>query len=133
MTEATLHESVVTLTLSSRTYARIWNDIRDAVVVSGIRRHHWLDHSWHHTQSATRKSPLELEFDGDIDTDATLTFSVGADAIAGIQRLPRLPHKYPSPQTLESVVDASTLIEATLHKSIVTLTFLCTYRKSGVP
>ena len=29
---------------------------------------------------------VELEFDGNIDTDATLTFTVGADAIAKLQR-----------------------------------------------
>ena len=29
---------------------------------------------------------VELEFDGNMNTDGTLTFTVGADAIAGLQR-----------------------------------------------
>ena len=81
LTEATLDESVVTLTLSGRKYERLNPTIRDAVSVSGITgvtvRDIDIDR-----ESDTEVS-VELTFDGDITTDGTLTFTVGADAIAG--------------------------------------------------
>ena len=118
LTEATLHEGVVTLTLSGRTYARI-GDIRDAVEVSGIdgvtvdriRR------------VSDTEITVELEFDGNIDTDATLTFTVGADAIVSYNG-PPLTTQIPVTAVTESVVAStdSSLTEATLHESVVTLT-----------
>ncbi|MCG9133905.1 T9SS type A sorting domain-containing protein [Candidatus Poribacteria bacterium] len=79
--EATLDGSVVTLTLSGAKYAKsIW-DLREAVSVSGING---VTIPWHQPR---RKSDTEitikLEFDGNMNTDGTLTFTVGADAIAG--------------------------------------------------
>ena len=120
LTEATLHESVVTLTLSGRTYARI-GDIRDAVEVSGI------DGVAVETVNVDRVSDteitVELEFDGNIDADATLTFTIGADAIAGYNGLP-LTAQISVTANMESVVasTAAPLTEATLHESVVTLT-----------
>ena len=120
LTEATLHESVVTLTLSGRTYAR-FGDIRDAVEVSGI------DGVTVETFNVDRVSDtvvtVELEFDGNIDTDATLTFTVGADAIAEYSGSP-LTAQIPVTAIMETVVasTASPLTEATLHESVVTLT-----------
>ena len=81
LTEATVDESVVTLTLTGGTYEQSIGTIRNNVTVSGIA-------------GVTAKSSdvlrvsdtvvtVELTFDGtDFDTDATLTFTVGADAIA---------------------------------------------------
>ena len=82
LTEATLDESVVTLTLSGRTYARSSWDIRDAVTVSGIAG---VTIPWHEPErKSDTQITVELEFDGtNFDTDSTLTFTVGADAIAG--------------------------------------------------
>ena len=79
LTEATLHESVVTLTLSGGTYEQADSDIRDAVAVSGID-----GVTFGVERVSNTEITVELEFDGtDFDTDATLTFTVGADAIAG--------------------------------------------------
>ena len=81
LTEATLDESVVTLTLTGRKYARSNFDIRRAVSVSGIDG---VTIPWHEPdRKSDTQITVELEFDGDINADNTLTFTVGADAIAG--------------------------------------------------
>ncbi len=81
LTEATLDESVVTLTLTGRKYARSNFDIRQAVSVSGIDG---VTIPWHEPdRKSDTQITVELEFDGDINADNTLTFTVGADAIAG--------------------------------------------------
>ena len=121
LTEATLHGSVVTLTLSGRKYASSTLDIRDAVSVSGI------DGVTVETFDVSRISDtqvtVELTFSGDFDADATLTFTVGADAIAGYNGN---AFTATVPVTaLQESLDASTaspLTEATLHGSVVTLT-----------
>ena len=123
LTEATLHESVVTLTLNGAKYARSIFDIRDAVTVStgiagvtvgsfGVRR------------VSDTQVTVELEFDGtDFDTTSTLTFTVEADAIAGYNG-PALTAQISVTANTESVVasTASPLTEATLDESVVTLT-----------
>ena len=81
LTEATLDESVVTLTLNGRRYARSTFDIRDAVSVSGIDG---VTIPWHEPEKKSdTEITVELEFDGNINVDSTLTFTVGAGAIAG--------------------------------------------------
>ena len=117
LTEATLHESVVTLTLSGGTYEQAVSDIRGALTVSGMDGI---------TLGVERVSDTEitikLEFDGNIDTDATLTFTVGADAIAGYNG-PALTAQTPVSATRAVVAStASPLTEATLHESVITLT-----------
>ncbi len=121
LAEATLDGSVVTLTLRGRTYERSIFRIRDAVAVSGI------EGVTIGTFGVDRVSDtvitLELTFNGNFDTDATLTFTVGADAIAG-HGGPALVTQLPVTGGQESVV-ASTetpLTEATLDESVVTLT-----------
>ena len=121
LTEETLHGSVVTLTLSGRKYARsIW-DIRDAVTVSGIEG---VTIPWHDPDRKNdTQITIELEFDGDFDADAILTFIVGASAIAGYDGR-ALTAQLPVPGGQESIV-ASTeapLTEETLDGSVVTLT-----------
>ena len=80
LTEATLAGSVVTLTLSGRKYELSNIDIRDAVSVSGVAG------VTVSTSDIERISDtevtIELSFDGDITADGTLTFTVGAGAIA---------------------------------------------------
>ena len=121
LTETTLHESVVTLTLSGRKYARSIFDIRDAVSVSGIDG---VTMPWHQPRrESDTEITVELEFDGDFDTDATLTFTIRADAIAGYGG-PAFTAQVRVTGGQESIV-ASTeapLTEATLHESVVTLT-----------
>ena len=121
LAEATLDGSVVTLTLSGRTYERSYFRIRDAVAVSGI------EGVTIGTFGVDRVSDtvitIELEFDGDFDTDATLTFTVGADALLRYNG-PALTAQLPVTGGQESVT-ASTdvpLTEVTLDGSVVTLT-----------
>ena len=91
LTGATLHESVVTLTLSGGTYVRFRWDIADALTVSGIpgvaigrfNRFGQTGPAWFGVERVSdTKITVGLGFDGVIDTDATLTFTVGSGAIA---------------------------------------------------
>ena len=127
LTEPTLNGSVVTLTLNGRDYAPAW-DIRDAVKISGI--------SGVTVDRFNRVSDSEvtvkLEFNGNIDTDATLTFSVGADAITGYSGL-ALTAQLPVTASMESVTASTTspLTEASLDGSVVTLTLSsCAFARS---
>ena len=121
LTEANLHGSVVTLTLSGRTYARSRFDIRDAVTVSGINGvaigRFGLD------RISDTKITIKLEFDGNMNTNSPLTFTVEADAIANYDG-PALTRQIPIKALAESVVASSPapLTEATLDESVVTLT-----------
>ena len=80
LTEATLDGSVVTLTLTGKTYEQDISKIRDAVTVSGITGV-TID-----TATVRRLSDTEitvaLAFDGISSSTGPLTFSVGAGAIA---------------------------------------------------
>ena len=134
-----------TLTLSGRNYARSTFTIRDAVTVSGIAG---VTIPWHEPDRASdTQITVELEFDGtNFDTNSTLTFTVGADAIAGYNgpaltaqvsvaastdtQTPQQPQTPQTPQqpgggggtpTLSASTTTS-LTEATLHESVVTLT-----------
>ena len=120
LTEATLNESIVTLTLSGRTFERSNFRIRGAVSVSGI------DGVTIGTFGVDRVSDtvisVELEFNGNFDTDATLTFTIEADALLGYGG-PALIVQLPVTGSKESVVvtTKSPLTEATLDESVVTL------------
>ncbi len=82
LTEATLPESVVTLTLSGSRFVGDEWVIQRGVSVSGIEGV-TLGRGNVKRVSDTEVA-VRLTFDGtDFDTDATLTFTVGADAIAG--------------------------------------------------
>ena len=121
LTETTLDESVVTLTLSGGTYERSSFRIRDAITVSGISG------ATVGTFGVDRVSDteitVELEFNGDFDTDATLTFTVGAGAIANYSGA-AFTAQVPVSASTESLVasTAASLTEATLDGSVVTLT-----------
>ena len=80
LTEATLDESVVTLTLSGRTFERSSFKIKDAVTVSGIAG--VTVGTFDVDRVSDTQITVELTFDGNINADSTLTFTVGADAIA---------------------------------------------------
>ena len=122
LTETTLDESIVTLTLNGAKYAESIFDIRDAVTVSGIAG---VTKPWHQPErKSDTKVTVELEFDGmSFDTTSTLTFTVEADAIAGYNG-PALTAQISVSAVAESVVASTTtpLTEATLDESIVTLT-----------
>ena len=119
LTEATLHGSVVTLTLSKKTYHTNWNFVSQNVEVSGItgvRRHNVV-------RVSDTKVTVELEFNGNINANSTLTFTVGADAIANYNGPPLTAQLRVSSST-ESLIatTAAPLTEATLNGSIITLT-----------
>ena len=82
LTEATLDEGIVTLTLSGRGYEEYSFYIEEALTVSGIDGVTVEEYIGVERVSDT-EARVKLTFDGDFDTDATLTFTVGADAIAG--------------------------------------------------
>ena len=120
-TEAVLGESVILLALTNATYVRSTFDIRNAVTVSGIIgvsvARYGVD------RRSDTEITVELAFNGNLNTDATLTFTVGADAIAGYNG-PALTAQVVVTGGQESVV-ASTktpLTETTLDGSVVTLT-----------
>ena len=121
LTETTLNGSVVTLTLNGATYERSNYDIRDAVKVSGIKgvTFHWFDLN----RISDTELKVELAFNGDFDADATLTFAVKANAIAGYDG-PDLTAQVTVTGGQESVTASteSPLTEATLNGSVVTLT-----------
>ena len=122
LTEANLHGSVVTLTLSSRNYERSSFTIERAVTVSGIDGVTIADFFGVDRVSDTEVT-VELTFNGDFDTDATLTFTVGADAIAGYNE--DFTAQF-AVTALQESLTASTefpLTEANLDGSVVTLTF----------
>ena len=81
LTESTLDESVVTLTLSGRTYERSSFRIRDAVMLSGIAG--VTVGTFGINRVSDTQVTLELEFEGNFQTDTHLTFTVDAEAIAG--------------------------------------------------
>ncbi len=121
LTEATLHGSVVTLTLSGRKYASSI-DIRNAVSVSGIAG---VTIPWHDPdKESDTEATIKLEFDGtNFDTNATLTITVEAEAIAGYNG-PALTTQISVAAVSESVSasTAAPLTEAALDGSVITLT-----------
>ena len=121
LTEATLNESVVTLTLSGRTYESSIFAIRDAVTVSGIAG--VTVGTFDVDRASDTQVTVELTFSGDFDTDAMLTFTVEAGAIAGYSG-PALATQVSVTAGTESLVasTAAPLTEATLDESVVTLT-----------
>ena len=131
LTETTLHESVVTLTLSGGTYERSSFRIRDAITLSGISG--VTVGTFGVDRISDTEITVELEFNGDFDTNATLTFTVGAGAIAGYGGS-AFTAQIPVTGGTESLVASTTapLTEATLDGSVVTLTLSGgTYERSS--
>ena len=119
LTEATLHGSIITLTLTGRHFTRWESDIAAAVSVSGIEG--VIVREWNVERVSDTQATLGLTFFGNIDEDTTLTLTVGPDA-TGYDK----PFTVQLPVTaVEESLDASTetpLSEATLHGIIITLT-----------
>ncbi len=120
LTEAILDESVVTLTLEGRIYDRDTYNVGRGITVSGIDGVTF--RSYDVRRISNTEATVQLIFDGDIDTDATLTFTVGADAIAGGG--PPFTVQLPVTGGAESLAasTAAPLTEAILDESVVTLT-----------
>ena len=118
LTEVTLHGSLITLTLTGRQFVAEW-EIANAVSVSGIDGATF--NSWEVERVSDTVATITLTFSGNIDTDATLTLTVGPDAIAYDKAF---TFQFPISAVEESLT-ASTeapLTEATLHGSRITLT-----------
>ena len=117
LTEATLHGSVVTFTLSGRVYEQSSRNIVRVMTISGIE-----GIGGFADRVSDMEVTVELRFNGNINTDTTLTFTVGADAIAGYNQ--DFTAQVPVSAVPESIVatTAAPLTEATLHGSVVTLT-----------
>ena len=81
LTEATLHGNVVTLTLTSGTYKQeigFWNVTMTVSGIDGVTVEEYIGVE----RVSDTEVAVPLEFEGtDFDTDATLTFTVDADAI----------------------------------------------------
>ncbi len=121
LTEATLNGGVVTLTLSGGAYASSIFDVRRGVTVSGIAG--VSVGTFGITRASDTKVTVELTYNGDIDADGTLTFTVGAGAIASYSGA-ALTAQLPVRAGMESVTASTTspLTEATLNGGVVTLT-----------
>ena len=119
LTETTLDESIVTLTLSGATYHTNWNFVSRSVEVSGITG----VRQYHVDRVSDTEVTVELEFNGNINADSTLTFTVGADAIANYNG-PAFTAQVPVSANTESLIatTAAPLTEVTLNGSIITLT-----------
>ena len=116
LTDATLHESTIILTLSGRQFVSDWL-IGSAMSVAGIEG--VTIKSWDVERMSDTVATVPLTFHGNIDTDATLTLTVGAEAILGYDK----DFTFQFPVTIALVASiASPLTEATLHGSVVTLT-----------
>ena len=118
--ETTLDESDVTLTLTAATYEQNVSNISNAVTVSGI--------DGITVDKVSRRSDTEiavdLAFDGtDFDADATLIFTIGADAIANYTGT-ELTAQVSVMASKESLAAStkSPLTADTLDGSVVTLT-----------
>ena len=84
LSEAALNEGVVTLSLQGGTYVRFRWDIAEALTVSGIPgvTIGTLGVAWFGVERVSdTEIEVELGFEGNIDTDSRLTFTVGAGAI----------------------------------------------------
>ena len=79
LTEATLHGSVITLILSGKRYDTNWNYVSQNVTLSGIAGVTFKRRNVERV-SDTRVT-IPLEFNGNINTESALTFTVGAKAI----------------------------------------------------
>ena len=119
LTEADLQGGIITLTLSGRQFSNSW-DIHDALTVSGIEGVTVSEYDGVERVSDT-EATVELTFSGDFSTDATLTLTVGADAINYNKDF-----TFTFPVTaVEESLEASTevpLTEVNLHGEVITLT-----------
>ena len=121
LTEATLHENIVTLMLSGGSYERSRFRIRDAITLSGVQG--VSVETFGINRVSDTQVTVELEFAGNMDTNGTLTFTVGPGAFKDYDGA-GLTAQLPVTANTESVVAStgSPLTEATLDESVVTLT-----------
>ena len=120
LTEATLHGSIITLTLTGRQFPDS-RFIDDALSFSGIDE--VTVGRFDVLRVDDTKVTVELTFSGNIDEDATLTLTVGPDAIVGGYDKD-FTFQFPVTAVEESLVISTEfpLTEANLDGSVITLT-----------
>ncbi len=117
LTVTNLHESVVMLILKGKRYETNWNFVSGNVTISGIdgvtfRRHNV-------KRVSDTLVTIQLEFSGNLDTDSTLTFTVGAEAIADYDG-PALTAELPV--TVSATTETPTITEAATTDATVSIT-----------
>ena len=119
LTEALMHEGIVTLTLTGATYEpQIRDDNLTVTGIDGVT----LDSTEVQRISDT-DATIKLSYDGNMNTDGTLTFTLHPCSIVGYNEEP-LTAQLTVPAVQESLVASTeiTLTELTLDSTIVTLT-----------
>ncbi len=120
LTEANLHGNIITLMLTGRRFVDSNWAIADAVAISGVDGITF--EPWDVDKISDTEVTVELTFSGNIDEDATLSLTLGSDAIVGGGYAFTI--EFPVPAVEESL-DISTefhLTEATLDGSVIALT-----------
>ncbi len=120
LTEATLSGSVVTLTLSGRNFTSWKSDIRDAITISGIEDVSFTECRVDRVSSSEVTIPLT--FSGNIDTDATLTIALSADAVWSYNQDFTVQLPVTAVEESMAVSTEFPLTEATLNNGVVTIT-----------
>ena len=95
LTEATLNESVVTLTLTGGIYEQSRFTIRNAITLSGVSG--VTIGTFGVSRVSDTEITVELIFDGNIDTDSTLTLTLAASANNKLRRCRFHCTRYPLP------------------------------------
>ena len=119
LTEATLSGSVVTLTLTGRSFASEYN-VYNALTVSGIEGASF--YKFDVERIGGTKVTVPLTFSGNIDADSTLTITVGANAINNYNEAFTVQLPVTALEEMLTATTESPLTEATLSGSVVTLT-----------
>ena len=114
LTEATLHGSVITLILSGKRYDTNWNYVSQNVTLSGIAGVTFKRHNVERV-SDTRVT-IPLEFNGNINTESALTFTVGAKAIENYDG-PAFTAELPVSRGAGAVSTEASVTDATLSIS----------------
>ena len=117
LTAANLHGSVVTLTVGGKKYDINWNFVSGNVTVSGIEGVTFRRHNVKRVDDV--QVTIQLEFSGNVDTDSTLTFTVGAKAIANYEG-PALTVEIPV--TVSATTETPTITEAATTDATVSIT-----------
>ena len=114
LTEATLHGSVITLILSGNRYDTNWNYVSQNVTLSGIAGVTFKRHNVERV-SDTRVT-IPLEFNGNINTESALIFTVGAKAIENYDG-PAFTAELPISAGAEAVSTEASATDTTLRIS----------------
>ena len=120
LTEATLHGSVVTLTLSGRNFTSRETDINEALTFTGIQGVSVA--RWGIDRVSNTEVTAVLLFSNDFDTDSTLTITVGADAIAGYNKDFTFDFNVTTVEETLVVSTETPLTEANLGGYVITFT-----------